>query len=198
MEVTQHERIAKDTPQVIRDAVAFPYDYFSNLLYGDNCLDVGCGEPQFHEGFLRKFEVTSADIVPFDGADTVDITKTLPYRYRQFDLVFCCEVIEHISADKQKPALLELMRVTNKYLILGSISLSGVDFIDGIEIFKAKNNKNKYHLAELTPLQFIDLWPVSPQWRILFFQSTWPLSMRPMKFDGMEVFNYGLGVRCSR
>ncbi len=92
-------------------------------------LDVGCGE-----GFtLFRLETNKIGEI-LEGVDNSDDalafarklhpsfnTKKgdiyeLPYQDNSFDLLICTEVLEHlINPDK---ALLELKRVTNKYLIL--------------------------------------------------------------------------------
>lgn len=92
-------------------------------------LDVGCGEGFTlikikHAKIGEKFEGVD------DSAEALDIGKKLnpklnikmgdiyklPYEDNAFDLIICTEVLEHLGAPEK--ALLELKRVSSKYIIL--------------------------------------------------------------------------------
>lgn len=95
----------------------------------NSVLDVGCGE-----GFTMK-KLKNAKIgKSWEGIEYLDraieIGKkihpdlkiiqgdiySLPYKVKLFDLVVCTEVLEHLEYPKK--ALLELMRVSKKYVLL--------------------------------------------------------------------------------
>lgn len=101
----------------------------SKKIHPKSVLDVGCGE-----GFvlmrLRKSDI-GKDLVGVDYSKTaIDIGKKLhpslnlkqgdiyklPFKDNTFDLVICCEVLEHLE-DPEK-ALKELTRVSKKHVIL--------------------------------------------------------------------------------
>lgn len=91
-------------------------------------LDAGCGEG-FFTGVMKK-ELPNARIVGCDGAEeALNIAEEqvsgvvfdranlyeLPYKDREFDLVVCSEVLEHLSDPSD--AFAELCRVGKKILI---------------------------------------------------------------------------------
>ncbi|OGH11074.1 MAG: hypothetical protein A3B38_02715 [Candidatus Levybacteria bacterium RIFCSPLOWO2_01_FULL_36_13] len=95
----------------------------------NSVLDVGCGE-----GFTMK-KLKNAKIgKSWEGVEYLDraieIGKkihpdlkiiqgdiySLPYKAKSFDLVVCTEVLEHL--ENPKNALLELIRVSKKYILL--------------------------------------------------------------------------------
>ena len=66
---------------------------------GAKALDVGCREgAQTRWLKERGYDVTSIDVEKlFDDAQVVDANEPLPYPDDHFDLVWCSEVIEHLS-----------------------------------------------------------------------------------------------------
>jgi len=140
------ERMTKDNaPKEIRDLLEFPYVWISKQLKGQykNGLDIGCGSEQLGNKYMG---LESADIADNLGGkyDKQDITK-LTYKDNQFDLVVSLETIEHVK--QQAKALEELLRVSNRWVFLGSVNRTGPDFIKGVEIYKGE--KNPYHVKEL-------------------------------------------------
>ncbi len=95
----------------------------------DSILDVGCGEGftlnrlrennigrrlegiEYSEAAIELGKRSYPDILITKG----DIYN-LPYKDKEFDLVLCTEVLEHLEDPKR--ALKELIRVSNKYLVL--------------------------------------------------------------------------------
>ncbi|MBI4080749.1 MAG: class I SAM-dependent methyltransferase [Candidatus Levybacteria bacterium] len=101
----------------------------AGLLHPESILDVGCGEgftlDRFHTQLIGK------KLVGIDFLDTaitigkkerphLDLKKgniyDIPFSDNSFDLVMCCEVLEHI--DTPEKGLQELSRVTKKHCIL--------------------------------------------------------------------------------
>lgn len=109
--------------------------FFENFLSSvkftkiNSVLDVGCGE-----GFTMKRLKNAKIGTSWEGVEYLDraieIGKKihpdlkiiqgdiyrLPYKANSFDLVVCTEVLEHLEYPKK--ALLELVRVSKKYVLL--------------------------------------------------------------------------------
>jgi len=113
----------------------------------DSILDVGCGEGFTlnrlkKQGIGKKLEGIEYLQAAIDlGKKTypdIKITKgtiyELPYKDNSFDLVLCTEVLEHLE-DPQK-ALKELVRVSNKYLV---ISVPNEPFFMLAQLIRGKN-----------------------------------------------------------
>jgi len=91
-------------------------------------LDVGCGNGAFvntlSNGFPNRFD----KIVGLDSSkEALKHVKTekfngsignLPFRDKNFDLVTCLEVLEHLPQKDFEKGILELQRVSKKYIII--------------------------------------------------------------------------------
>src|ERR1017187_457005 len=66
---------------------------------GKKALDVGCREGYWTEKLKRKgYQVVAIDIEPHCAEGlAVDANRALPFAESEFDLVWCSEVIEHLS-----------------------------------------------------------------------------------------------------
>lgn len=98
-------------------------------LKPESILDAGCGEGftlarlkkarigKKHEGieYLDDAIQLGKKLHPEITIKKATIYK-LPYKANSFDVVLCTEVLEHL--EKPEQALLELKRVTKKYLVL--------------------------------------------------------------------------------
>jgi len=108
-----------------------------NILKSDkprSILEVGSGELGLSEFYGGSF--TGCDLIKrrnirrcfsrmkFVNADI----RSLPFRAREFDLVICLDVLEHLENKDLGNALEELMRVTKKKLIVGA-PMGRVSFI---------------------------------------------------------------------
>lgn len=86
-------------------------------------LDVGCGRGESIEIGLslglvsRGCEVVSS--LCGNLVDHIDGAHSLPYSNRQFDIVSCNDVMEHLLDEDVGPALQEMWRVCNRIVILG-------------------------------------------------------------------------------
>lgn len=95
-----------------------------------NVLEVGCGEGYLSDHLLRSVPTIqsleacdlSLDRVPLDLKSRINFrigsAYELPYESRSFDLVVCCEVLEHLSEPQR--ALAELCRVTRRFVLLST------------------------------------------------------------------------------
>lgn len=74
---------------------------FSLVKYGQGkkALDLGCRDGYWTKRIESKgYSVVSADIEPsHDKAIMIDANKKLPFTENSFDLVWCSEVLEHLS-----------------------------------------------------------------------------------------------------
>ncbi len=93
-------------------------------------LEVGCGEGHLAQALLEmgprpeRFEITDVDIaqVPADlpsplVARQADV-YALPYASNSFDLVVCCEVLEHL--EDPSAGLAEVARVARDFVLLST------------------------------------------------------------------------------
>jgi ubiquinone/menaquinone biosynthesis C-methylase UbiE len=97
-----------------------------------NIIEVGCGagySTQKLRSFLNhNIDFSACDISPElitlarkmnpDVSCKVGSIYKLPYPDHSFDLVICLEVLEHL--EEPEHALLELVRISNKYLIIST------------------------------------------------------------------------------
>jgi 2-polyprenyl-3-methyl-5-hydroxy-6-metoxy-1,4-benzoquinol methylase len=113
----------------------------------DSILDVGCGEGFTlnrlkEKGTYKKLEgieyLPAAIELGKKTYPDIKITQgsiyELPYKDNSFDLVLCTEVLEHL--DKPQDALRELVRVSNKYLV---ISVPNEPFFMLAQLVRGKN-----------------------------------------------------------
>lgn len=90
----------------------------------DSILEVGCGDGRIINPLVKKYEeVCGLDISP-KALETVEALKiegrieNLPFEDNSFDIVLCCEVLEHLPFKIYENALQEIERVTKKYIII--------------------------------------------------------------------------------
>jgi len=82
-------------------------------------LEIGVGNKTVSD-YLKKqgIEITTLDMDESLRPDFVASVIEMPLEDNFFDLVLCAEVLEHLPFDNFEKALLELKRVTKKYLVL--------------------------------------------------------------------------------
>ena len=145
------ERKDDNTPTEIIDLFNLPYKHFSNLLPNTySLLDCACGNREQHQ-YLNFRKIFGVDLLDIDEDGTYlkwDLTKPFPFDDNSFDCSFSFETIEHLPEEYHIQFINELIRVTKYDVFVGSISSDGSDFINGIEIYKAKNGKNPHHKFE--------------------------------------------------
>jgi ubiquinone/menaquinone biosynthesis C-methylase UbiE len=92
-------------------------------------LDVGCGEGMILkslEASVRERRCAALDLDPAEVSDAarnlpwcqvpVGSAYEIPHEAKSFELVMCCEVLEHL--DRPELALQELSRVSSKYVLV--------------------------------------------------------------------------------
>jgi ubiquinone/menaquinone biosynthesis C-methylase UbiE len=84
-----------------------------------NCLEVGVGN-----GFVSRYLITrgvnviTLDVNPNLDSNIIGTVLSIPFVHRSFDIVSCCEVLEHLPYHYFPQALKELHRVSRRYVIL--------------------------------------------------------------------------------
>ena len=86
-------------------------------------LDVGCGDGRVTRNLSKKYQVVGVDYafnsvrqLPLRGVRAS--SAHLPFSDATFDLVVCCEVLEHLSDEIFRDTLEELERVARKYILI--------------------------------------------------------------------------------
>lgn len=100
--------------------------YFQNFFEPQKTLDVGCGTGNLVWGlFNLGIEAYGVDLseIPIQKASSeiqanlkVGDIQNLDYKENEFDLVTCCDVIEHLPFPECDEAIDELYRITNRWL----------------------------------------------------------------------------------
>lgn len=106
---------------------------------------------------LKKmgYEVTTADFDENVGADKVCDIRSLPFADNSFDVSMACQVLEHIPFEDFEKGILELKRVSSRYVI---ISLprrhTGFNFIFKMPFIQTIFKKKFFDLSLLFPVKF--------------------------------------------
>ncbi len=96
-------------------------------LKPEKMLEIGIGN-----GFVSKYlrerglNIVTLDIDMRLKPDVVGTILDLPFGDESFDVVLCCEVIEHLPFDDLKKALSEIFRVSKSYAVLSTRDVSRV------------------------------------------------------------------------
>lgn len=90
----------------------------------NSILEVGCGDGRIINPLVKRYEkVYGLDISP-KALETVEALKiegrieNLPFEENNFDIVLCCEVLEHLPFKIYEKALQEIERVAKKYILI--------------------------------------------------------------------------------
>lgn len=88
-------------------------------LKPENVLEIGVGNGLV-ASYLKScgISVTTLDIEKNLKPDFVGSVEDLPFAENSFDVVLCAEVLEHLPFDKFSEAILELKRVSKKFIVL--------------------------------------------------------------------------------
>ena len=94
-------------------------------------MEIGIGNKTV-SNYLKKagFSVTTYDIDPELNPDYVGDITSLPFRNDSFEVLLCCEVLEHLQFAKAKKALKEINRVTKEYAVISVFAANvGTSFV---------------------------------------------------------------------
>jgi len=82
-------------------------------------LEVGIGNGLVSD-YIRKrgIDIITLDIDDMLNPDVVGNIICLPFDDNSFDMIACCEVLEHLPYDNFQKALAEIHRVTSKYAVI--------------------------------------------------------------------------------
>jgi len=135
----------------------------------DTVLDAGCGEG-FTLSRLRKHKIGKQLLGIDSAAAAINLGKklfpfinfkreniySLPYKNNFFDLVICCEVLEHLSDPER--AIKEIVRVSKKFCLLSVPNepfFSIANFLRGKNLLRWGNDIE--HIQHWTYAGFITL-----------------------------------------
>jgi SAM-dependent methyltransferase len=97
-------------------------DFFplTGLAPGARVLDVGCGEIGLR-AFEPELDITGVDMAERPGYPgpfvRADASAGLPFADREFDLVYCSSVIEHVPPERRPAFAAEVRRVGRGWLV---------------------------------------------------------------------------------
>ena len=74
-------------------------------------LEIGLGSGVVQDYLKKRFNHTTVDIDPDLKPDIVANVLDLPFKDKEFDVVLCCEVLEHLPFENFRKALREIGRV---------------------------------------------------------------------------------------
>jgi len=86
-------------------------------------LDVGCGDGRIINRLTKRFRAVGIDYsynslkYLIKNAACASSEK-LPFRDKSFDLVLCCEVLEHLPNEMFKATLAEIARVSRQHILV--------------------------------------------------------------------------------
>lgn len=120
--------------------ISMPFSYMrflkKSIGEAETILDLGCGDGSLMEFIAigEDWKVTGVDIfrknitaaakrkvfVQTIRRDIVDVVEEMIKKRKKFDVVFCSQVIEHISREKGEQLLKIVDRVAKKRIVMGT------------------------------------------------------------------------------
>lgn len=90
----------------------------------DSILEVGCGDGRIINPLVKKYKKVCGLDISQESLENVKAQKVkgrieeLPFEDNSFDIVLCCEVLEHLPFKVYEKSLKEMERVAKKYIIV--------------------------------------------------------------------------------
>jgi ubiquinone/menaquinone biosynthesis C-methylase UbiE len=90
----------------------------------DSLLEVGCGEGKIINPLQNKYKKICGVDISDEALKDVKTSKikgrieNLPLSSNSFDIVLCCEVLEHLPRHLYEKSLKEIQRVSRKYILI--------------------------------------------------------------------------------
>jgi len=86
-------------------------------------LDVGCGDGRIIESLASSYRTIGVDyafssIVHLKTSGVQGSSAALPFQDKSFDLILCCEVLEHLDERLFLETVNELRRVSRRYILI--------------------------------------------------------------------------------
>ena len=82
-------------------------------------LEIGIGNSFVCNYLMTKsFNIKTLDIDKYLKPDVVGTVFNIPIKDNSFDVLYCCEVLEHLNYSYFKQSLMEVGRVSQKYVVL--------------------------------------------------------------------------------
>ena len=143
----------------IVDLIQIPYKFFGNICGNKNeiLMDIASGEAhhkpiiyplfkeiKFYDLFFQNTFIKKADV------------RDIPEEDNSVDTTFCFGTIDVLKYEDQLKALDELKRVTKRTLVVGNLDKNGLDYINGIMIYK-NNTVNPFKVREMDSVTFPEL-----------------------------------------
>jgi ubiquinone/menaquinone biosynthesis C-methylase UbiE len=112
------------------------YYYQLTYIYNINpksILEIGPGNNFLKNSLKENFDIKTLDINKEFKPDFKGSIDDIPLKDKLFDLVCCFQVLEHLPFNKFEKSLLELSRISKKYVLI-SLPFSRFDFKLSIKI----------------------------------------------------------------
>ncbi len=133
-------------------------------------LDLGCGACNF----ANAFSMYGCEVVAIDGSSYAketarsdiefiqwDLTVPICYHKRQFDLIFCVEVIEHIDVQYEHVVLDSIVKHAGNWIVFTAAPPGQ----DGIGHINCKPKEYWYRKFESLGFDYVDSDALVSEWR---------------------------------
>ena len=114
----EERKLAKQEKKRINDIINMLPPNMNSLL------EVGCGDGRIINQLIEKYKTIYGIDISKNALKYVKTPKkqgnieNLPFLDNSFDIVMCCEVLEHLPLSVYSKALKELERVSKKYILI--------------------------------------------------------------------------------